>query len=891
MELPTGTVTLLFSDMEGSTRLLSRLGSAYPEALDAQRVLLRRAWAAHDGVELGTEGDSFFVAFANPAAAVAAAVEGQRAVEQAEWPAGERVRVRMGIHTGSPLRHGDGYVGMDVHRAARVAAASYGGQVLVTEATAAAIRSDSIGFRDLGRHTLKDIPQPEHLFQVEAPGLDTDFPPVRGVGSAANLPVWATPLVGRETALDEIAALLSAPHLRLLTLTGPGGTGKTRLATAAAGRNAGNYAHGVYFVALESVTSAQVMWTAIATALEVPPDRREPPRLFDHLADKSILLVLDNLEQVQGADTVIRELQRAVPGVRVVATSRHPLHLPGEQEYAVAPLGVPDTDGGPAESAAAVQLFVSSAKLVRSSFELTPDNRAAVQEICRRLDGLPLALELAAAKVKLLSPQALLTRLDRALDLRSPDTARAGRQQTLRQTIAWSHDLLAADAQRMFRCLSVFPAGVDVPAVEAVWAAVDTSGNDVLDVLQELLDASLVTVAEGDEAEPRVSMLNTVAAFAREQLRASADEVAAHEAAAFHLDDLIQRMAGEPLVPGWRQRLTARLDTELDNYRGCLTWLLAKISPDPAGVRRLDVVLAMAFSLNLWLCYWRGYLVEGSQWLEAAIVAAGERRDLRVAGCVGQLAFNRLMTGEVEASAAHAEKAYAMLQEGASGQGLSARQVDLLGFVVRNAFASAQATVGHRSVAEEVFLELAERTVDPGLNSVALTNLGFLHYVQGEFDEAYPYVEAARRMAEAAGDASLLGMAGEAIASLDRLRGRLSEAERGFRETIPLVLASQDRMLQITFAEDFAALLAELHHPEEAATLFGAAEAARRQSGVRMEELAVQYLTPALRVAETELGDRWPKLVALAAELTVEQAIRHVAEGAPRPASWDGAIT
>ena len=271
MQLPSGTITLLFSDMEGSTRLLARLGSAYATALDLQRRLLREAWAQHGGIELGTEGDSFMVVFDNAPAAVTAAVAAQRRLAEADWPSGERVAVRIGIHTGAPLRHGDGYVGMDVHRAARVASVAHGGQVLVTDATARLVKSTEVGFKDLGAHTLKDLPLPEHLFQVTGQGLAREFPAVRSLGSASSLPVPATPLVGRDVELARLVGLLEEDDIRLVTLTGPGGCGKTRLALAAAADVAASNGDGIFFVPLEAVTSGEVMWTSIATALGVPP--------------------------------------------------------------------------------------------------------------------------------------------------------------------------------------------------------------------------------------------------------------------------------------------------------------------------------------------------------------------------------------------------------------------------------------------------------------------------------------------------------------------------------------------------------------------------------------------------------------------------------------------
>ncbi|MEJ7741248.1 MAG: adenylate/guanylate cyclase domain-containing protein [Nocardioidaceae bacterium] len=323
VELPSGTVTLLFSDVEGSTVLLSRLGPAYTEALDGQRQVLRTAWSAHGGTELGTEGDSFFVVFSTAEGAVAAATQAQRELVTFPWPGGERVRVRVGMHTGTPAVHDGGYVGMDVHRAARVAGAAHGGQVVVSSATAELVTSclpDGVGLRDLGRHQLKDIAQAEHVFQLTIDGLQGDFPPLKTLGAASSLPVPATALVGRDGELAELAALLRTPGVRLVTLTGPGGSGKTRLAIGAAEQLVDVFLDGLYFVPLAAVTTTDVMWTTIAEALDVPPEGRIPPGFFSHVAHRSALFVLDNLEQANGADAVVVELlERSAAG----RSSRH----------------------------------------------------------------------------------------------------------------------------------------------------------------------------------------------------------------------------------------------------------------------------------------------------------------------------------------------------------------------------------------------------------------------------------------------------------------------------------------------------------------------------------------------------------------------------------------
>jgi class 3 adenylate cyclase len=329
-ELPTGTVTMLFSDIEGSTLLLSRLGLAYTEALDAQRKVLRKVWAANGGTEMGTEGDSFFVVFATAQDAVVAATQAQRELAGYQWPAGEPIRVRMGIHTGSPTVHDDGYVGMDVHRAARIASAAHGGQVVMSSATAELVNGTldtGVWVRDLGSHQVKDIPNAERLFQLTVDGLQTDYPALKSLGAASSLPVPTTPLMGRDGELAELTSLLSLPGVRLVTLTGSGGSGKTRLAIAAAQGLVEAFPDGVYFVPLATVTTPEVMWTTIAERLDVPPEGRMLPRFIEHIAHRAALLVLDNLEQLPGADGVVAELIAAAPKLVVIATSTSDAHI------------------------------------------------------------------------------------------------------------------------------------------------------------------------------------------------------------------------------------------------------------------------------------------------------------------------------------------------------------------------------------------------------------------------------------------------------------------------------------------------------------------------------------------------------------------------------------
>ena len=351
-ELPAGTVTMLFSDMEGSTRLLARLGDGYGDLLSAQRGLQREAFGRHNGTELGTEGDSFFVVFGSAADAVAACAEAQRSLAGRDWPGGAVPRIRMGLHTGEPTRHDDGYIGMDVHRAARIAAAAHGGQVVMSDATwqLAAAKLPGTRAADLGWHRLKDIAEPEHLHQLLIDGLPPQFPPLRSLGHRGSLPEPPAPLLGRDTDLAAVTELAGgAGAARIVTLTGPGGVGKSRLALAVARAFDHRFADGVYFVPLATVQEAPVMWTTIAESLGVTGDGRSPPTFFEHIAGRQALLILDNLEQLPAAGQVVADLAAAAPQLTVLATSRRPLRIPGEHEYPVGPLPVryPASQDGP----------------------------------------------------------------------------------------------------------------------------------------------------------------------------------------------------------------------------------------------------------------------------------------------------------------------------------------------------------------------------------------------------------------------------------------------------------------------------------------------------------------------------------------------------------------
>ena len=895
--LPEGTVSLLFSDMEGSTRLLSRLGSEYPAALDEQRRILRASWASHGGAELGTEGDSFYVVFPRAGDAVEASVAAQRELGCVAWPKAERVRVRMGIHTGSPLRHEDAYVGMDVHRAARIAAAAHGGQILVSDATAALLDLDGVGLRDLGRQALKDLGQPEHLFQVLADGLESRFPPLRSLGSVSNLPQPATALVGREQLLGVLAALAARPEARLVTLTGPGGSGKTRLAGALAEAVAEQHPDGVYFVALETVTSADGMWATIGAALNLPPEARVPPGLHEELAQRSALLVLDNLEQLADADLVVTDLLRVAPRLRVVATSRHPLHVAGEHEFPVPPLDLPgpgrsspgevldDDEVEATRRAGAVAMFTAQVQLIRPEFRVDAANAAVVRLLCERLDGLPLALELAAARSRLLSPTALLARLDAALDFSSRERTRTTRQQTLRQTIRWSYDLLEDRQRRLFRLLGVFSGGSGVDAVQAVAAACGMDPDQVLDVLESLVEASLVNVTEGPDGEPRIVLLNTVAAFAAGELANAPEAEQVEAAAARHFSDLVVRYDEHGYYQD-RGRWQAMLETDLDNLRRSLAWLL-----DPrhdAGTHdrldNADRARVVTCGLSMELLVWRGYHEEAGQWCRRAMDAAPDITTPAAASCRLAIATVLGARGDHRLAMEHLDAARTVLLAAEPSDLIPAPFLNLLRTAVLSVSALTALSLGDSGSARR----LAEQAlgIPEGADAVkvhAVLAVAEVNAREGAHDQALRHREDARLRAQRAGSERAFIVAQHGMgASLQRL-GRPAEALEALRSVTPRLIAQRDPRWLVEFAEQCAEVLLELGHTQAAARLVGAANTTRERLHIRRDPLNVVEAEAAVQRAREQYGTAWSEDEAAGRLQPLEQVLIDAISGPAHP--------
>jgi predicted ATPase/class 3 adenylate cyclase len=590
-DLLDGPVTFLFTDVEGSTRLLHELGeSAYADALTEHRRVLREAFGRHGGVEVDTQGDAFFFAFGSPHGALEAAQDGDRAL--ASGP----IRVRVGIHTGTAVRTAEGYVGAHVHRAARIAAAGSGGQILVSLQTVQQVDAERFPLVDLGDHRFKDLQAPERVYQLG----EGDFPPIRSL-YRANLPVPATSFIGRDLEVGTLAALLRREDIPLLTLTGPGGTGKTRLALQAAAEASESFPDGIWWVPLAALSDRDLVLFRIALALGVAQEPEIPliDTLVKRLGGKRDLIVLDNAEHLlPEIATDVAELLSKAAGPTLLVTSRERLQIAAEQEFAVTAMVLDD----------ATELFVARAAASGVSIQPGPD----VQAVCERLDNLPLALQLAAPRLKLFSIEQLLERLSSRLDLLQGGRDADPRQATLRATIAWSYDLLTDEERAVLDRLSVFAGGCSVAAAEAV------AGADP-DVLQGLLDKNMLQ--RRVEGEPRLWLLSSIQEFAAERLATNGDPAEVRRAHAGWYRDLAERADAEIRAGEPEELSVAAMDAEIDNLRAAADFGIE--TGDATLVRSITVALPM---------YWimRDRYAEARAWLERALAASDVEDETRV---------------------------------------------------------------------------------------------------------------------------------------------------------------------------------------------------------------------------------------------------------------------
>lgn len=558
--LPTGTVTFFFSDIEGSTKTLQRLGHEFREVLDRHSVIVRSALEDYHGIELGTEGDSFFAVFTTAPDAIGAAIAVDQRLAEADWPDGGTIKVRIGLHSGMGELGGANYGGLDVHRAARISAAGHGGQVVVSEATK--VLAFDAEYIDLGTHRLKDLERPEHLYQLIVPGLPDSFPPLRTIDARPNnLPTVASRLIGREEATGQL--LESIRSHRVVTLTGPGGVGKTRLAIEVAGEALADFEAGVFFIPLAPVTDPALVLSGIAAELGL--DEVRAVEMARALGPEARLLILDNMEHLIEAVPSIGELLSAHPALKILVTSQVPLRISGESVFRLAPLMV-DRGDGFGDRSPAVELFANRASGADPGFSLD-DHLEDVTELVSLLGGLPLAVELAAARVNVLTPAQILERLQRDSSLLASRASDAPqRHRSLNDAMAWSYDLLSPSQQSVLRSFAVFRGGGTFAAIEEV------SGRDVVDDLAELVDRSLV-LSETASSGKRFDVLDSVRQFSALQL-AEREETTGAEAHHSSFFVNLARSSADDLVGRHAARRLAALSDDHENFQSTLGRLL-----------------------------------------------------------------------------------------------------------------------------------------------------------------------------------------------------------------------------------------------------------------------------------------------------------------------------
>ena len=753
-ELPSGSVTLLFTDVEGSTRLLKELGAeAYEEALAEHRRVLRVAFAQRGGVEVDTQGDAFFYAFPSASEAVEAAGEGQQALSAGP------VRVRMGVHTGRPHVGREGYVGEDVHLAARIAASGHGGQVLVSQATRALVDG---GLADLGEHRLKDFSEPVWIFQLG----EERFPPLKTI-SNTNLPRPASSFVGREREVSDIVELLR-DGARLVTLSGPGGSGKTRLAIESAAELVPGFKNGVFWLGLAALRDPTLVAESVAQTLGAKDG------LAEHIGERELLLLLDNFEQVVEAAPGLASLLESCANVRLLVTSRELLRVRGEVEYPVAPL---------AESEA-VELFCT-----RSRLEPSDD----IAELCRRLDNLPLAVELAAAGTSVLTPDQILERLAERLDLLKGGRDAEAHQQTLRATIEWSHALLSAEEQRLFARLSVFAGGCTLEAAETVCGA-------ELYLVQALVDKSLVR-----HTEERFWMLETIREFALERLEETGGVDALRQRySAYFLE--VGELA-KPELLAWSSSVWFdRLDAEHDNIRSVLG--------DALEHGRTDVALRLAVAVfNFW--FTRGYWSEGRRWLESALAGSTDgdsQLRAEALGGAGQLA---IWQGDLDRGSAVADELLALAAATGSNREMA---VVLAGLVATGR--------GEWDRGAQLYTELnqlARESGDARWLSIAVNNLGYVAVNRGEYDRALELFEESLAIGRERQDRELCARAFANLGTTTLTLGDLQGARALLRDAL---VAAREIGIVDGFIAGFLGLGAVYvrEDPTRAAALLGRAD-------------------------------------------------------------------
>ncbi len=868
--LPSGTVTFLFTDLEGSTRLWELYPEQMKQALAQHDDMLRQAIERNGGKILKHTGDGVMAVFETAMGGVQAAVAIQQAftsAPSAEFGPGS-LRVRISLHTGEPQERAGDYYGPVLNRASRLLSVAHGGQTLVSGSTADLLRDqlrEPARLKDLGEYHLPDLARPEHIYQLVHPGLRADFPPPRSVhASPHNLPVQTTTFVGRREDLAAVQRLLTSEDVRLVTLTGPGGTGKTRLSLQVASQLLDGFPDGAFFVSLAEVSDSTFVIPRIAEVLGVREGSNRPllGALKDYLQNQRLLLILDNFEHLISAAPVVADLLTAVPQVKVLVSSRTVLRLTGEHEYPLQPLDIPAPADQPAldqlRHNESVQLFAQRAQAANPSFEVTPQNASDIAEICRRLEGLPLAIELAAARTKLLPPKAMLSRLSHPLALLTGGARdRPARQQTLRNTLEWSYSLLGEPERVLFARLSVFAGGFDLDAAEPVC---NQDGRlDVMTGIESLLNNSLIRQEEDLNGQRRFKMLETVREYAHEQLEARGELESAQKAHAVYYYKAA--LAGTPYFQAHGPNNMAwlrRLDVENDNIRAALA---CGLSMPEASLQISQIMLPLT-----WFWYRRGFLGEGRRWADQYLASSlASQWTLEHARFLHSRAMLSLWQGDLKRARADAEQAVATLERLESEDDMPLALMSL-GVIYINMgkdelahpllkeshslFEGAGNTYFHIIVLVHLgnvslglgkpdeardWLEQAYNAVhELGENwvlSFIVNNLGEVARVQGDYEAAGRYYRESESLLRDIGDKGDLARLIHTLGYIELHEGRLDRAEERLRESVAMFRKLGNRRGLAECVAAFASLKAAQGQPQRAARLLSAAEASMKESG------------------------------------------------------------
>jgi predicted ATPase/class 3 adenylate cyclase len=891
-DLPTGTVTFLFTDIEGSTKLWEKSPRSMQIALTRHDAILWEAIEGHGGFVFKTVGDAFCAVFPTALGALKSALAAQRGLFSEAW--GDEIgalRARMALHTGTTHERDGDYFGPPVNRVARLLSAGHGGQILLSSSTQELVRDHlppETHLRDLGERRLKDLSRPERIFQLTAPDLPSEFPPLKTLETHTNnLPLQATPLIGREREVEAVCGLLRSPETRLLTLLGTGGTGKTRVGLQVAAELVDDFEDGVFFVPIAAITDPTLVAPTIARALGLSEGGARPAEelLEGYLRDRRTLLLLDNLEQVLEAAPVVDRLLSTAAGLKILATSRTPLGLYGEYEFPIPPLSLPDPESlPPLENLTeyeAVRLFVERARAVRPDFSLAEDNAPAVVEICERLDGLPLAIELAAARIKLLTPQVLLDRLGNRLKILTGGARNLPeRQRTLRNAIEWSYELLDEGEKMLFGRLGVFSSGATLEAMEAVC---DTEGDlptDVFEGASSLLDKSLLRQEEGAGGEPRFVMLETIHEFANAKLEGSGEAEAVRRVHAEYFLALAEE--AEPMLWGAEDAAwLERLEQEHDNMRAALHWAIEH--------EEGELALRVGGALR-WFWYMEGYYSEGRRWLEVALgkegPASAEARIKALAG-VGFLAVDQ---GDLDRAEAAADEGLELSTQAGSSSLGTADFKNILGELARlrgehqraarlvqdslalhqeagdklgiawslGNLANVAGDRGDHERAKQLYeegLALSRRLGSAELLGAYLISLGSESLLEGEPERAIALNEEAAELFRKRGRRGGLQHILDNLGRATLLRGDYERAETLHKESLRVSQDLGDKLIASDSLEGLACTAGAQGEAERSAILFGAAEGLREAEGYQQAPRDRSLREPYLAAAHAQIGE------------------------------------